>query len=448
MAQRFVDKRTHRFYFDDNGTRRSYVLTYGDQVNTLTGAAPSGSPFRRVSYRGRFGEWRPPALTTQRSLEMYFLDVGQGDAAFVVTPNNSKILVDGGLRRRALAFLIWKYRLDRPQNLLQIDHLFLSHADKDHVEGLIPLLDHPQITVRNIHHNGIGLFNAGQFQESIGDRSADGTRLVTLHNTTADLNGLALADSRGAVFRDWIRSVRASGAHYRRRDRSTGHLDVGDNAVDVEILGPNIDAANGGSCRWLRNKAHTINGHSLVFRLTHGSVRTFFSGDLNEVGSEELLALPNAALGFNSHVFKSPHHGSHEFSETLFQAVNPMITVVSSGEIPDHGHPRASFLAAVGRSSRAGADPLLFSTAVATLFADADDAPATGAAAGATTAAEMTFDDLSFATSAENAEARRRFKKLLPGIINVRSDGSRLFAFRRVQQGYAWESYGPIVPVQ
>ena len=53
---------------------------------------------------------------------MYFLDVGQGDAAFIVTPNNTKILVDGGLKRQALGFLIWKYRLDQPGNTVTIDN--------------------------------------------------------------------------------------------------------------------------------------------------------------------------------------------------------------------------------------------------------------------------------------------------------------------------------------
>lgn len=112
MAQRFVNKKTHRFYFvNDDGERKSYVLTYGDEVNTRTGAAPSGLGYKRVEYRGRLGEWKEPPLTTSRSLEMYFLDVGQGDAAFIVTPNDTKILVDGGLRERALGFLISKYRL-------------------------------------------------------------------------------------------------------------------------------------------------------------------------------------------------------------------------------------------------------------------------------------------------------------------------------------------------
>lgn len=377
---------------------------------------------------------------------MYFLDVGQGDAAFIVTPNNTKILVDGGLKRQALGFLIWKYRLDQPGNTVTIDHLFLSHADKDHVEGLIPLLDHDAITVGNIHHNGIGLFNAGHFDTRLGDRSPDRTRLVTLHNTPANLNGLPLASSNTAVFADWMRAVRASGAHYRRRDVSDGVLDIGDPEISLRITGPVLEP-DGASMRWFDSKSagttthsKTINGHSLTFQMTHNHVRTFFSGDLNEKGSKHLLEQPNSDINLNSHVFKAPHHGSHDFSEEMFQAINPIITVVSSGEVADHGHPRANFLAAIGRASR-GSSPLLFSTEIAALFVDAGDVDAVAAAAADD---DRTLEDLDFADSTANEEARQIFKKRLPGIINVRSDGQALYAFRRVQASYDWESYGPI----
>jgi hypothetical protein len=241
------------------------------------------------------------------------------------------------------------------------------------------------------------------------------------------------------VFGPWIQAVTASGASYDRLDRSTGVFDVGDPDVTVEILGPILEPG-GTSLAWLSDKSHTINGHSLVFRLTHGVVRTFFSGDLNEVGGNRLLGVPNAAASLDAHVFKAPHHGSHEFSVGLFQAVRPMITVVSSGEVPDHGHPRANFLGAIGRASRTE-DPLLFSTALAALFVDSGD-PAAVADTGTTT----TLGDLDFSQAAANTEARLRFKKLLPGIINVRTDGQKLYAFRRVQQSYGWESYGPLDP--
>ena len=448
MAVRFLNKKTHRFHFvDEDGKRKSYVLIFGDEVNTVGGAALSGADFRRVRYRGRLGEWKEPPLMQPRSLEMYFLDVGQGDAAFVVTPNDTKILVDGGLRDRALGFLIWKYRLDVPNNTVNIDHLFLSHADSDHVEGLIPLLNHPQITVSNIYHNGIGIFDSG-FEHAIGDVSND-DRLTTIHDSLADLDGLNLADDHHRdVFGDWIQAVSDSGASYRMLHCGTGVLDVGDPEITVEMLGPRLEA-DGASLPWFNDKAHTINGNSLVFRLTYRFVRTFFSGDLNEDGSNHLLSEAGAALNVNAHVFKAPHHGSHEFSQKLFNAVKPMITVVSSGEVPDHGHPRAVFLGGIGLAGR-GDEPLVFSTALAALFTDAGDAEAVADAAantGADIEESTTLGDLDFSLAQSNKVARRRFKKILPGIINVRTDGEEMYAFRRVQQGYQWESYGPIEPI-
>ena len=126
----------------------------------------------------------------------------------------------------------------------------------------------------------------------------------------------------------------------------------------------------------------------------------------------------------------------------FFNSVKPMITVVSSGETPDHGHPRANFLSSIGRASRTD-ESLLFSTALAALFVDDGD-PAAVAAADSP---ETDISDFDFSQSAANVEARQRFKKVLPGIINVRTDGEKIYAFRRVKQHYQWESYGPITPV-
>lgn len=154
-----------------------------------------------------------------------------------------------------------------------------------------------------------------------------------------------------------------------------------------------------------------------------------------------MLGVPNGALSLNAHIFKAPHHGSHEFSPGLFKAVSPIITIVSSGETPDHGYPRANFLGAISRAGR-GKESLLYSTEIAALFVDDTD-PASVMDTGTVTALE----NLDFAVSAANAEARQRFKKVLPGIINIRTNGAQIFAFRRVKQHYQWESYGPIDPI-
>ena len=173
---------------------------------------------------------------------------------------------------------------------------------------------------------------------------------------------------------------------------------------------------------------HTINGLSLVLRLTFGSVRAFFSGDFSKPGSDHLLTIPNSALGINANIFNAPYHGSHEFSPTLLEAVNPVVTVVSYGRTLDNGHPNANFLGAVGHVGR-GVEPLLFSTKIAALFVDLGD-PNSVMDDGTVN----TLGDLDFSRSAANAEARRRFKKILAGIINIRSDGEQIFAFQRVHK--------------
>ena len=434
MAIRFLGKKTHKFYFQNDAEISSYVTIFGDELDVSTQAGTLKPNSIKAKYRGRDGvivktsNWNPDKVfLRKRSLEMYFLDVGQGDAAFVVTPNNIKILVDGGLKDRALGFLIWKYRLDKPNTKVTIDHMFLSHADADHVEGLIPLLKHPKITVKNIYHNGIAIFKSG-FNEALG--RVVGKKLTTVHDSIQELNGLDLTDG----YENWINAVKDSGANYRRMDASDGIIDIGDNDIEVEVVGPILDTD--GSLDWFSDKAHTINGHSLVFRLGYNHVRTFFSGDLNIKGGKKVLSVPGNNLKVNAHIFKAPHHGSHEFHQELFDAVNPMITVVSSGETPDHGHPRANFLGCIGKAGR-GEEPLIFSTELSALFVDAGDSDSVNHANVETT----TLGDLDFTRSSSNTEARLRFKKVLPGIINVRTDGDKIYAYRRVQMGYQWESY-------
>jgi hypothetical protein len=146
---------------------------------------------------------------------------------------------------------------------------------------------------------------------------------------------------------------------------------------------------------------------------------------------------PATAERMSAHLFKSPHHGSHEYDLAFLEAVRPQISTISSGDTPDHGHPRASFMGALGLSSRS-TSPLIFSTEIAATFvgdgetADPDDG--------------ADIDGLDFTTSVGNQTARERFKLLLPGIINVRTDGNSLYAFRRVNAGYQWESYAPLAP--
>ena len=87
-----------------------------------------------------------------------------------------------------------------------------------------------------------------------------------------------------------------------------------------------------------------------------------------------------------------------------------------------------------GKVSR-GDEPLLFSTELVALFTVDEDAAAPDA-----------DDDPDPTDPAMISQARRRCKKRLNGIINVRTDGEHLYAARRVAAGYQFVTYGPILP--
>jgi beta-lactamase superfamily II metal-dependent hydrolase len=117
-----------------------------------TGAAVNGRT--PVRFRSRNGFIDAGALSTKAALELYLIDVGQGDAAFIVTPRRKKILIDGGLDKRAHGFLSWKYELKKATApKLVIDLMVVSHADADHVAGLVPIVQDPKIEVKRIVQN-------------------------------------------------------------------------------------------------------------------------------------------------------------------------------------------------------------------------------------------------------------------------------------------------------
>jgi hypothetical protein len=316
-----------------------------------------------------------------------------------------------------------------------IDLLVVSHADADHLGGLVSIVQDPRIEVKRIVHSGIATFAKDVLGTTLGDlATVDGRQiLMTRHNTIADLPAAGL--SRG--FGDWRNAIAAeAGLDYFAVDTTTGILDVGDPSVGVEVLVPRlVPGAQGMGYPWFGDPAHTINGHSVVLRIVHGNVRALFSGDLNIPGSLHLLADPSMAERLDAHVFKAPHHGSHEFYPPFIDAVRPQLTVISSGDDPDHGHPRAIFIGAVGRATRSNA-PLVFSTEIAQDFVEVGDPPR--AAGGG----PRTLEEVDETQPGAHAELQRLFKRSLNGMINVRSDGSRIYSARRVRAGYQWESYG------
>ena len=72
---------------------------------------------------------------TNKKLNIYFIDVGQGDSTLIITPYNNKILIDGGGSELGNFNVgektLLPYLLDR--RITTLDYIMVSHFDTDHV---------------------------------------------------------------------------------------------------------------------------------------------------------------------------------------------------------------------------------------------------------------------------------------------------------------------------
>ncbi len=82
--------------------------------------------------------WVAVASLPDGKLHVVFFDVGEGDAIFIETPRGQQILVDGGPSPTVLSSALGRRMPFWDRSL---DLVILTHADEDHIAGLIPVLE-------------------------------------------------------------------------------------------------------------------------------------------------------------------------------------------------------------------------------------------------------------------------------------------------------------------
>lgn len=241
------------------------------------------------------------------------LDVGHGNSA-VLVDDNGIVVIDAGPGSALLEFL-------QQEGIHSVDVLLLSHADKDHIEGLVALIASEEFHLGRIRLNT----DSGKSSKLWDDLLY---ALKTNHEAKELDFGVSLTTD------------------------DTGKFDQG--SVHIEILAPNLYVAGkgpGASDR--KGRQLTTNSVSAVIRLVqNGEPIALFTGDLDEVGLDNMME-DKKAEDCKTFIAVFPHHGGKpgprnvvEFAKRFCEIAKPRTVVFSIGR-GKYDTPRPEIVAAV-----------------------------------------------------------------------------------------------------
>jgi competence protein ComEC len=220
-------------------------------------------------------------------LRVSVLDVGQGDAILIEAPSGARVLVDGGPSGALITQALGEVMSPGER---RIDLMVLTHAQDDHVTGLIEVME--RYDVRGVLWNG-------QAGETAAFRALS-------EAMTGQALPVAIAQAGQVV-------------------------ELGDGAY-IEVLHPQPALLVG--------TEDDLNNNAVVLRLVYGEVSFLLTGDIEVDGEKAIL---DAGHDVSATVLKVAHHGSDgATTQPFLDATAPSIAVVSAGAGNPFGHPSPS----------------------------------------------------------------------------------------------------------
>lgn len=360
----YISSDTAPLYESMTGSKKRMELLWGDSVHVLT---TSGSR-RKVKARGIVGFVNHDDLGGESLLEVYFIDVGQGDGVLIRTPDNKHIMIDGGYNRakqptgkNAADFVDWKFGRDYGKRKIKLDAMIASHCDADHYGGLWDLLnpdetdelDVPDVEVEQFYHAGVSWWKKPGGGRYLGPKSG-GFLTRLLGNRVSVREGLQSGGAGLKLQGEWAKFMKVvfdHGCPISRLTHASGYLpgfEPMSGKASLKVLGPVEYDSNGQSVfRSLGGNSKNSNGHSILLRLDYGRSRILLTGDLNKKSQQLLLdEYEGERNEFLCDVTKGCHHGSDDVSYEFLQAMGAAATVISSGDNEGHAHPRPNIISA------------------------------------------------------------------------------------------------------
>ncbi|MFT2721772.1 ComEC/Rec2 family competence protein [Deinococcus sp. A31D244] len=224
-----------------------------------------------------------PATTAPAGAQVTirFLDVGQGDAILIRSPEGKTALIDGGRSAERLSDQLEKYGVTR------LDLMIATHADADHIAGLVPAA---ALKPRLFINNGMG-------------------------GTTQTWERL-------------VKALQGVDATFTKASNQTVNL----GSVKLRVIAPPPGMPD------------DQNLNSVGLAVQFGEFRALLTGDSESPETEGWMAQERADLRGPFQVYKSIHHGAANGDTVGWLAsVRPQNVVISVGQ-NSYGHPTDSAL--------------------------------------------------------------------------------------------------------
>jgi len=219
---------------------------------------------------------------TSPLLSVTTLDMGQGNSAFIRTPDKKNILVDGGgfpgdfgfdTGRSIIAPFLWK------NDITHLDYVILSHPESDHLNGLIFILNN---------------FNVD----------------ILIKNTDV---------KKSASYLSLIEACKKRDISILNPNKKNRQLNIGQ--ANLLFFPSQLNSQSA------KNATH-FNNNSLVFKLKFKKFTMLFTGDILNDREDRLSHQYASAL--QSQILLAPHHGSKTSSTKIFlDIVQPKSVIIS-----------------------------------------------------------------------------------------------------------------------
>lgn len=287
-----------------------------------------------------------------RSFVTVFLDVGQGDGILIRTEQGTSILIDGGSTSNQRVGEYVLLPAIRYYGMSELDYVFVTHGDADHISGIEYLLnaEHIGVRIRNLvlakYGDRQGLANIETLAKEkninvIYMEAGDKIR----EKLNSDMAGLTLEclypsertlEAKQVVKRDSDSIAEAKQVAEREAAGITDDKKIAiglDNAITANVPGDEVTGSG-----------PDANDLSIVLLAKYDGRKILFTGDAGSMVEKRLILEKNLLLS-ETDVLKVGHHGSRSASSEVFlQTIKPQYAIISCGKKNHYGHPHEETL--------------------------------------------------------------------------------------------------------